>query len=141
MAKAKGKKQGTLGGTGPGLTGFNAGKVTGDGGAAKTKANANAAAQGAKAKADAAAQGAKAKAAEMAKSFKALDNMMAGIVKSKTPAPRGGWNLAGVQFSNGIALGVNTPDVARAIAVSRKEEAAKIQAALTIKEEKKKRIK
>ena len=139
MAKAKGKKQGTLGGQGPGLTGFNAGKQIGDGGAAKTKANANAAAQGAKAKADAAAQGARAKAAEMAKGFKALDNMMAGIVKSKTPAPRGGWNLASVKFdTNGIALGVNTPDVARAIAVSRKEEAAKIQAALTIKEEKKK---
>ena len=132
MVKAQGKKQGTLGGTGPGLTGFNAGKQIGDGGKAKAAAAKNAA-----------VQGAKAKAAKMAKGFKALDNMLVGIVKSTTPAApsRGGWNLDGVKFgTNGIALGVNTPDVARAIAVSRKEEAAKIQAALTIKEEKKKEL-
>ena len=138
MAKAKGK-------AGAAKTGFGKSTATTKSTAATTKSTAATkstavAKSTAEAKSTAVAAS-KAKAAEMTKSFKALDNMMAGMINAKTPtASRGGWNLAGVQFSNGIALGVNTPDVARAIAVSRKEEAAKIQAALTIKEEKKKEL-
>ena len=91
MAKAKGK-------AGAAKTGFGKSTATTKSTAA-TKSTAVAKST-AEAKSTAVAAS-KAKAAEMAKGFKALDNMMAGMINAKTPAPsRGGWNLAGLTIKD-----------------------------------------